>query len=303
MKLQAFTTIPILLITLNTYALEYHRDTVLDFRIGQSQDFMQWSIASTLSGTVTPNILSELTWSNIDSIQTYVGVEHFLDSRRHFAFIGHISYGSIYSGDNQDSDYAGDNRTLEFSRSNNTSNEGSTTSFSLALGFDIFVNTDLILMPMFGYAEHKQNFKITDGYQTIPASGAFPGLNSSYDADWSGPWLGFKLGNRGDLRFYFDYRAHIVEYVGLANWNLRTDFQHPVSFRHDADGFGQTFQLGLAFDVNENFGLGLNYTYQDWQTDPGLDTVYFSNGNIGVTRLNEVVWTSDIYTFTVEVYF
>ncbi len=303
MNLKSLLVAPIFITILAVSTQVYSRETSLDFRLGYSQDFLQWSIASTLSGTVTPNILSELTWQNIDVIQLYAGVEHYLDSRQRFAFIGHVSYGSIYSGDNQDSDYNGDNRTAEFSRSNNASDEGSTTSFSLALGYDIFSTTNIVLMPMFGYAEHKQNLKMTDGFQTIPASGAFAGLNSSYDASWSGPWLGFKLGNRGDIRFYLDYRAHIVEYVGLANWNLRTDFQHPVSFRHDADGFGQTLQLGLAFDVSERVALGVNYTYQDWQTDPGLDTVYFSSGAVGTTRLNGVDWTSDIYNFTVEVKF
>ena len=303
MSLKPFFVIAFLLVSLFSSTQIFARETVLDLRVGYSQDFLQWSIASTPSGTVTPNILSELTWRNLEIIQTYAGVESYLGSNQRLAFIGHISYGSIYRGDNQDSDYNGDNRTGEFSRSNNSSDEGSTSSISLALGYDFFENSEFSLMPMLGYAENRQNLKMTNGFQTIPANGAFAGLNSSYDAKWSGPWLGFKLGNRGDIRFYLDYRAHFVDYVGLADWNLRSDFQHPVSFRHDANGFGQTLQLGLVFDVNETIALGMNYTYQDWQTDPGVDTIYFSNGAVGTTRLNEVVWTSDIYNFTIEVSF
>lgn len=303
MSLKSYFVIPALIVLLFTSIQIFARETVLDLRVGYSQDFLQWSIASTPSGTVTPNILSELTWKNLEIIQTYAGVETYLDYAQRLAFIGHVSYGSIYRGDNRDSDYNGDNRTGEFSRSNNSSDDGSTTSFSLALGYDIFSDAEFLLIPMFGYAENRQNLKMTNGFQTIPATGAFAGLNSSYDAKWSGPWLGFKLGNRGDIRFYLDYRAHFVEYVGLADWNLRTDFQHPVSFRHEADGFGQTLQLGIVFSVSESVALGMNYTYQDWQTDPGVDTVFFANGSVGTTRLNEVVWVSDIYNFTIEVLF
>ncbi len=72
------------------------------------------------------------------------------------------------------------------------------------------------MTPLLGYSYHEQNLNITDGNQTIPDSGSFPGLNSSYDTEWQGPWIGF------DLRFkareiktfahrfetYFTYEYH-----------------------------------------------------------------------------------------------
>jgi hypothetical protein len=36
----------------------------------------------------------------------------------------------------------------------------------------------------------------------------------------------------------------------------------------------------------------LSYDFADWETDPGRDQVFLSNGTVGATRLNEVNWES-----------
>jgi len=69
---------------------------------------------------------------------------------------------------------------------------------------------------------------MTDGVQIIPASGPFPGLASSYDAQWIGPWLGAEAlieAERGwSIMANFEY--HLADYSASANWNLRTDLAH-----------------------------------------------------------------------------
>jgi outer membrane autotransporter protein len=125
-------------------------------------------------------------------------------------------------------------------------------------------------------------------------------LDSTYDAEWKGPWIGF------DLRFmareittfahrfepYFTYGYHWADYHAEADWNLRDDFAHPKSFEHDADGTG--WKIGTGFNVwlHPNWALNFNYDYQDWSTDGGTDKVFFSDGSTAKTKLNEVNWTS-----------
>ncbi len=51
-----------------------------------------------------------------------------------------------------------------------------------------------ILTPLAGWVIHKQNLRIRNGFQTIAATGAFVGLDSHYDAQWTAPWIGFDAG-------------------------------------------------------------------------------------------------------------
>lgn len=277
----------LLAITSSVYA-----ETRINLHVGLAKDFLQWNIANDITGTTTPNILSELTWDNMQVLQQYLDIEHRPDNQK-VVLTGNLAFGYVYSGDNQDSDYNGNNRTLEFSRSNNSSDGSITASASIGVGYGFDVSNKRIeIRPMLGYAVHRQFLKITDGNQTIPNSGPFPGLDSSYDTTWYGHWLGAKLTFRQAYGLFIDSRLHFVDYEAVANWNLRSDFQHPVSFRHDADGLGHTLRIGMVFEPDTNFNYGITFVRQDWRTDPGVDTVYFSNGSVGVTRLNEVKWTS-----------
>ena len=218
------------------------------------------------------------------------------------ALRGYANYGWVFDGDNQDSDYLGDNRTFEFRRSNNSTDDDYVWDASLAIGYPFRFGQTVLgtLTPLLGYSYHVQNLDITDGYQTIPDLGPFPGLDSSYDTEWYGPWIGF------DLRFkarkiaafahrfetYFTYEYHWVDYNAEANWNLRDDFRHPKSFEHDADGNGWKIGVGFNLWLHRNCALNFNYDYQDWSTDGGIDKVFFSDGSTAKTKLNEVNWTS-----------
>lgn len=77
-----------------------------------------------------------------------------------------------------------------------------------------------------------------------------------------------------------------------ADWNLRTDFAHPKSFEHQADGNGVILSTGLNIYFTSNLALNLDYTYQDWSTDEGRDTVFFEDGIKARTLLNDANWES-----------
>ena len=266
---------------------------------GYRSDDLDWNIAGDITGN-NPNVLSELTWDDVESYQ--LKLQGSVVWPNIIALRGYVNYGWVFDGDNQDSDYLGDNRTFEFSRSNNSTDEDYVWDTSLAIGYPFRFGRAVIgtLTPLLGYSYHEQNLNITDGNQTIPDLGPFNGLDSSYDTEWHGPWIGF------DLRFkareimtfahrfetYFSYEYHWADYYAEANWNLRDDFRHPKSFEHDADGSGWKTGAGFNLWLHQNWALNFNCDYQDWSTDSGTDKVFFSDGSTAKTKLNEVNWTS-----------
>jgi len=271
-----------------------------DFRSGRRRDNLVWSIAGQPSGCC-PNVLSELEWTDLDSIVGKGKGELVLWDK--FVFNGYMAYGDIASGDNRDSDYLGNNRTLEFSRSTNNGEGGDVMDAVGGFGYRfpivdrdiqaLFEMDRLYFVPLGGYSRHEQNLRISEGFQAIPATGSFAGLGSSYEAEWDGPWAGFEVNGStsrimGTLRFEW----HWADYYAQANWNLRSDFQHPKSFEHVAEGTGLVLSLDGGWKLTDNWSLNVNVDYQNWSTDNGIDRVFFSSGSISETRLNEVEWDS-----------
>ena len=192
--------------------------TDFSFGAGFRTDNLDWNIAGNTSGT-SPNVLSELQWENLDTFQLKGGVRmHIL---RSIYVRGSIGGGWIYAGDVQDSDYLGDNRTLEFSRSNNSADSGTLWDASLGIGLSRTVNFPgwrLEVAPLVGYSRHRQNLTITDGFQTIPSSGPFAGLDSTYKATWKGPWFGTDVFfDIDDLTLNATFEYHVADYDAEAD--------------------------------------------------------------------------------------
>lgn len=274
--------------------------------MGYRRDDLDWSIAG-VNGT--PNILSELKWKDIEIATISAGTTLFFESDWLISL--DFLYGRIYDGSNQDSDYLGDNRTLEFSRSNNSSDQGSVLDLSASVGYSWVIPLSkhstyptIEFRPLVGLSYYSQNLKMTDGNQTfslpefslfLPPTGPFPGLDSSYDATWFGPWLGLKsivnLTESFSLSASLEY--HYAEYDGTANWNLRADFAHPESFTHEADGYGIVGDIEGKYRLNEKLSLNFSIKYQDWQADKdGIDTTFFSDGSSLTTKFNSANWQS-----------
>ena len=260
---------------------------------GKRTDELDWNIAGTSPYGNFVNVLSELQWRDLESNYLKARTRIFLDR---FYIRGSAGYGFITSGSNQDSDYRGNNRTLEYSRSNNASNDGSVWDVEGGLGYVFGTGPNgnrLNLIPMAGISYHKQNLKITDGYQTIPATGPFSGLNSSYASRWAGPWAGADLSYVfRDLTLLGSFEYHIAYFKADADWNLRTDFAHPVSFEHWATGTGVVISLGAEYSLGKNWSLGGAYDMHDFRATDGTDRTYFSDGSAADTTLNEVNWES-----------
>lgn len=279
----------------------WHRD--LDFGLGQRVDKLDWSIAGNLTANNHVNVLSELTWTKIKSVEPFV--EFHLMSPHHWLFTSYLAAGNIYSGNNQDSDYASDNRQNEFSRSNNNSDAGYTLDLNLSFGRQIPFHIEkhpFAISPQIGYSRHVQDLTMTNGNQTLSVPpyqntplGPFKGLSSSYSATWTSIWLGIDLNTPlfDKLALISAIQYHIANFVGQANWNLRSDFAHPVSFEHDGTGAGWVMKLGLSYQFYSQWALTLTDIYQKWDIKNGTDTTFFTDGTASTTPLNEVNWQSN----------
>lgn len=258
---------------------------------GSRKDNLDWNIAGS-----SVNVLSELKWENLKIAQISAAAR--LNIYYGWSLRGMLAYGRINSGSNQDSDYNGNNRTLEFSRSNNRGG-GEVRDGSIGLGRTMRLLNDadgnsLSVTPLVGLSIHQQNLTMTEGFQTLPATGSFPGLDSSYDAKWQGPWVGMDalLESGGDWSLTATGEYHWADYSAQANWNLRPEFSHPVSFVHTANGQGIVLAAGATYLVSKDWRVGFSVQSQQWSTGRGIDRTFFSDGSVGYSLLNGVNWES-----------
>lgn len=308
MKLESIIYSIILLFTLTISftgtVLADEPKIVSGLEAGYRIDDFSWNIAGDIYGQ-NPNILSELSWNDLEIFELKAHTRIVLDQNAFFQ--GWLGYGIITSGKNQDSDYSGDNRTQEYSRSNNSTNGDNVGDVSLAIGFDATPAAGRFrVAPLVGYSYNWQNLRITDGYQTVNTrppyyTGPFSGLNSTYKTEWKGPWFGVIL--EGDINpkwtILGNFEYHLTSYIGKGNWNLRDDLAHPVSFLHSADGDGYRCSVGTAYSPKDRWQISLNYYYSSWSTGSGTDQVFTADGPIVITRLNEANWHSKTITVNI----
>jgi hypothetical protein len=278
------------------------------------KDELQWSIAGNSAGT-NPNILSEVTWSNVQSYQ--VTVEGRAQLNRIVFLRGNLNYGWIQSGRVRDSDYNSDDRQDEYSRSISHNGGDQVWDFSLGAGYPfLFAKDRLLIAPLLGYSYHVQNLRITDGKQVVtwesgPPLGTIDGLNSTYRTRWMGPWLGCDLRyriegvptGRQPMELGLSLEIHWTDYEAEANWNLRGDLDHPVSFEHAASGMGYSFTSEWLIELTLQWDLAMRFHYQYYLTDSGKDRIHYVSGDIGTQQLNEVEWKSHSYMLGVTYHF
>lgn len=288
-------------------ALQAAADTNAEVSVSvvRREDNLNWNIAGN-----SINILSELQWEKLAISQ--LSIDSGLNLPKDLRLSSHLDFGHLDSGMNQDSDYNGSDRTQEYSRSINKAG-GSVVDASVGLGkvlrFDYPGFTGrLSLTPLVGLSIHQQKLTMTDGIQVISASSTSPplgpiaGLNSSYNTQWMGPWWGLNAGWDSGRRVAIEagIEYHLADYTAQANWNLRTDFAHPVSFTHHANGEGLVVNISASYSISARWKMGLMMARQRWKAHAGTDVVFLSDGTLGSARLNEVNWESDAVSIVIN---
>jgi len=99
--------------------------------------------------------------------------------------------------------------------------------------------------------------------------GPFDRLNSTYDAEWSGPYIGvsFLLPLSENSQLVGRYQFHFVEYTADLYWNLRD-----LPFENEADGWGHHLSLAYLHSMTDNVLLSLEGAYTAFETDDGIQT-------------------------------
>jgi len=269
---------------------------------GYRTNELNWNISG-VNG-MNPNVKVEYKWTDLQSFQIKSKSQLLFDNI--FILEGQVARSWIVEGNNQVSEFDGNDRTMEVTRTRNKADEGDTFDISGGVGIrynmesddDFFELKNTWLSLLGGYSYHEQNLSIKDGNQTIDTTGMFDlgpfeGLDSPYEAEWKGPWLGIELGGEQDnflATVRFEY--HFAEYNAEGQINLNENFQQPKSFDHSGDGEGLVFALDMSYKLNPSWELNFNADYQDWEILDGTDRLFLADGSIIQSRLNEVNWTS-----------
>lgn len=275
-------------------------EEILELHTGVRQDALQWSIAGHPNGT-NPNILSELTWKDVRSLN--VGGEYHNGVRGPVGAGFRFNYGVIVDGRNQDSDYHGDNRTQEFNRSYSDSNDGHVLDLALSIGPNLKLKGPhdgvLVVRPVLGYSYHNQEYKMTNLVNVIPEHYTIPTpilrYHGLYNATWHGPFAGGELHTvlASGMRLKAAAGWHFGEYEGRANWVLRGDFQHPLSFRQTSSRVeGKTLSLTLESLPVQGLSYSGGLDVAHWTAGEGNDVVYLASGGEAATQFNGAKWTS-----------
>lgn len=261
----------------------------------------EWHIAADLSGTLTPNVLSSLSYQNLSAPTVTLHQKLFVkqESYQNFYLLWQAEYGKIEEGVVQDSDFDDNNQSAEYSRSLSDPTNSPLSHFLVGLGVILKENHQHTLSMDAGLSVYQQTFLKTNGRQVIatdmrtPPIGEFSGLNSSYHARWLSGFVAMS-----DTIYIRKHKLTLTarflqtDYQAKANWNLRQDFAHPVSFQHDALGQGTHFEISYQVPLSQNFSFYSAWNKNRMKTGSGIDTVFFADGSAGVTKLNEAEWKS-----------
>jgi hypothetical protein len=289
----------LLVLSLPSNASEDYVNFDMNFSVADRSGDLRWSIAGSNN---SPNILSELTYSNI-KIREYnfdwviTGTDNFA---KNFFLSIEFGLGSVYDGTSQDSDYFGDNRSIEFRKRKKKIKNGNTRKIDLMASVSINPTNKFRIVPGLGYSSKSHKLVKTNGVQIIseasfiPDPGPFPGLNASYETSWSGLYFNLGLRYEGNKHiFEFNKKLHMNNYYAKADWNLREDFEHPISFKHTGSGgLDSTLKIKYVYRITDFFGISIKQEFENFKVANGLDKVYLANGSRASTKLNESKWSS-----------
>lgn len=272
---------------------------------------LDWNIAGGPTSNYSPNVISELTYSGMESKQYGVVAEMIMPLNMDYALVVGLetNRGELDDGHYRDSDYAGQNRTMEFSRSKGDAGDGKLKDTRASFGImSTMFSTSSFWRASLGYIDQEQEVRMRNGLQIIaldPDTGNpvdFPawgldGLDSGYETHWQGIWAGLKFSFHwawGAVSLGAKYMD--THFSAVGEWNLREEFAQPKSFDQYDSGFGTEYSVDYTYGFNRDVELVLEYKLQKMQTTNGFDRTYFIDGQSYVTKLNSVEWESENYS-------
>ncbi|MDR6733608.1 hypothetical protein [Sphingobacterium sp. 2149] len=253
---------------------------VLDYSLRPkvSRENFSWNIAGNSRGE-KPNILSELLWRN----NMRVGADLKLGIKLKRKFTAEITYGyaKTISGKVTDIDYSADNRKGITSNETYDSDVGNGQTFNIKLGYNVHMQRkELDIYAVMQL--QKNSYSLIDKMEK---------LSSTYNNRILGAGIGaiffLPFFDSFDLNILF--QARMSKFNGDANWNLRSDFAHPKSFEHDIPIVEWDNEVRLNYRLTNFLKMGVFTGFSRYSSiGRGIDKLYYNDGNISFTRLNEV---------------
>jgi len=277
------------LLLLLTTIFVFAKDFSLNITQSVKNEDLVWNFAG---NNGSPNILSEIKYKDIKSDYTKIELTNKL--RKNFQVNIAYGYSKQRAGNFQDSDYSQDNRKGEYSRSIGDSSDGYGKDISISFGKN-YIKKRYQLTPYLGYKEIRHNYTMTNG-QMVIGTEDLDGLNSSYTDKYKGFIFGIRVQHpiSKTIKWAIDAHKYYFDYYAKANWNLRTDLQHPISHEHFGDGDGYSVSLTFLYKYSKKLTFYLRHCYQKYNLSDGLHTKYYSNGNIKSVKLNEVSYKAQL---------
>lgn len=277
MKTLYFCMIIMWLVNQRVSAQQKKNPVSVDFGLDLTSNDFSWSIAGNLAGA-NPNVLSEVSWKDLQGTAGAIGIEIPLFDRLYVS--GNFSKSFTYSGKATDTDYTEDNRRNTVYKAELESKNGFFADYQLSLGYHFNIS-GVTLSPNFGYGGNTQFLYLSDSDFEI--------LNSTYKVLWKGFIARLEIQKyikKFNLIAAIGYQQ--VNYNAKANWNFIDEFKHPVSFTHIAKGYGTTGDLKLIYRTKSIICPFITAGFCYWSTGAGIDELYYTDGRIAKTRLNNV---------------
>jgi hypothetical protein len=251
------------------------------------QQALNWSIGGQANAGNEVNVLSELKWKRVRA--TGLDFEGKGKVWKGLFFRTDFSRAFIISGNVTDTDFGKDNRKDTVFHDSFNSNKGSSASFDFCIGYQFRLYKKHLASLDVGYTSSSQLLYLLRDFGNVQGD-----MRSTYKTKWNGLIVGCGLNlmitKKISLLEQLSYRQ--LTYGAAANWNLVEEFEHPVSFRHRAKGYSIANSLSLFYKVRTHVSLFIAFEYSLWRTGKGTDTLYRTNGEISITRLNGVNRTS-----------
>ncbi|WP_312338156.1 hypothetical protein [Sphingobacterium sp.] len=238
---------------------------------------LDWSIAGNLDGQ-SPNILSELIFSNINAIGTSFKIKYNPTDK--FDFF--VSYQKLwtYAGTGLDTDYEKDDRVRPTYQQEFTSHTGSSNSVRIGGTYYLFINNKFKV----GSGIQFRNFE----HKLFILQENLPDLNSTYIVNSKS--LGLSLCGHYYLNekmaFGSNIMYSILNHHSKANWNLIDIFEHPVSFTQKAVGYGLEGTLNFNYFFKKNISMSFGLIFERQTSSDGKDKSYLKDKTTRETKFN-----------------
>lgn len=247
------------------------------------QEELRWSIAGDIRGQA-PNILSELIWKKLRGPE--IGVLFHKNISGRFSVQMDMSYMGIVSGQVSDADYREDNRQGNFYYEKLRADKGYVLLSDARVQYHLHARKRVRIIPFLGFTNKCGHLYLLDNGTPLIEGKE---LKSSYSPHWYGGFAGSAfLLDLQKFRILFEIEGDFLKYRARANWNLKEEFAHPVSFKHSTSGGAIRARLFIEYPIHKKVYITFNADISSFKTGRGTDKAFYRDGTDVSTRLNPV---------------